>query len=249
MAVPVMVDAARPSTEVYRQSIEKLPRAMRRAQRTAAVRVVVGTALLVALTSLIPTASAETAIDRALVLALLGLLSSPYFMWRAGRLVRRYWNAFELSIGAESMRVSAKGAGRVSIRRDAVRSITEDTDGLDVTSVEGDVAQVPTTVEGYVDARARLAAWHGISWRINDVRWCAALVGFAALLGGIAFVFPRAEALAASLVAIHLAMSVSVAIEIHGDPRLSAPRKLLSSVFALGTTAALVAAVVLEAIR
>ena len=243
-----MVDVARPATEVYRQSIEKLPRAMRRAQRTAAVRVVLGTALLVALMTPLP-GSAEAAIDRALLVAGLGLLSSPYFMWRAARRVRRYWNAFELSIGADSMRVSAKGAGRVSIRRDGVRSITEDTDGLDVTSVEDDVAQVPTTVEGYVDARARLAAWHSITWRINDLRWCAALAAFAVLLGGLAFVLPPAAPFAAALVAIHLAMSTTVASEIRGDPRLGAARKLASIAFALGSTVALTVAAVAASVR
>jgi hypothetical protein len=242
-----MVDAARPSTEVYRQSIEKLPRAVSRAWRGGAVRVVLATSGLIALMTALP-GDAEIAVDRALVVALLGVLSAPYFMWRAGRLVRRYWNAFELSIGADSMRVSAKGAGRVSVRRDGVRSITEGTDGLHVTSVEGDVARIPTTVEGYVDARARLAAWHPIAWRLDDLRWGVGLLGGAALFAGLVFVAPHAT-LAAALVAMHLALSTTVVSEIGANPRLSGARKLASSAFALATTAALLVAVVAASYR
>jgi hypothetical protein len=243
-----MTDVGRPPTEVYRQSIEKLPRAVWRARRRTAVHVLLAMATLIAFATLIP-AEPEDAIDLALILATLGLFASPYFLWRAGRRVRRYWNAFELSIGAESMRVAAKGAGRVSIRRDEVSTIIEDTDGLDVLSRSGEIAQVPTTVEGYGDARARLGAWAPIRWRIHDVRWGALLVGFALLLGGVLLRVRQAGSLAIALLILHLDFSVRVANEIRANPHLSRPRKVLGVMIALGSTGLLLALSVMAAFR
>jgi hypothetical protein len=206
------------------------------------------TATLVALAAWIP-AEPDEAIDLALVLATLCLFSSPYFLWRAGRRVRRYWNAFELSIGAESMRVAAKGAGRVSIRRDEVSEITEGTDGLEVTSRTGAVAQVPTTVEGYVDARARLAAWAPVRWRVSDVRWGGMLVGLAVLMGGVLFFVRQAMSFAGVGLILHLDLAVRVSAQIRANPELSAARKVLSTAVALGSTAFLLAAAVFAASR
>lgn len=243
-----MSDVGRPSTEVYRQSIEKLPRAVWRARRRAVVNFVLVAATGISLVTLIPAEPGE-AVDRALVLATLALFASPYFVWRAGRRVRRYWNAFELSIGAEAMRVAAKGAGRISIRRDEVDQITEGTDGLDVTSSAGQIAQVPTTVEGYVDARSRLAAWSPIRWRVEGRRWGAALLGLAGLLGGLMFAVPAARSFAVAFLILHLDTSARVASELRANPRLSAPRKALSVAIALGSTVLLLALAVASALR
>jgi hypothetical protein len=243
-----MPDVGRTPTEVYRQSIEKLPRAVWHARRRAAVHVLLATATLAALAMKVP-AEPEDAIDLALIIATLGVFASPYFVWRAGRRVRRYWNAFELSIGAEAMRVAAKGAGRVSIRRDEVSTITEDTDGLEVTSRTGEVAQVPTTVEGYVDARARLGTWTSIRWRVHDVRWGAVLVGFAGLLGGVLWASRHVRSFAVAFLILHLDMSVRTAGEILANPGLSAPRKTFAVAIALGSTGLLLAVAVVAALR
>jgi hypothetical protein len=243
-----MTDVGRPSTEVYRQSIEKLPRAVSRARRRAAVHVVLVAALVIALVTRLPAEPGE-AVDRALLLATLALFASPYFLWRAGRRVRRYWNAFELSLGAESMRVAAKGAGRVSIRRDEVAEITEGTGGLDVTSREGTVAQVPTTVEGYGDARARLGEWSPIRWRVDGRRWGAALLGTGGLFGGLLYAVPGARSFAVALLILHLDTSARVAGELRANPGLSAPRKVLGVAIALGSTLLLLAFAVVAAVR
>jgi hypothetical protein len=241
-----MTDVGRPSTEVYRQSIEKLPRAVWRARRRAAVHFALFAAALIAFVPLIPGEPGE-AVDRALILATLALFASPYFLWRAGRRVRRYWNAFELSIGAESMRVAAKGAGRISIQRDEVSDITEGTDGLEVTSRAGPVAQVPTTVEGYEDARARLAAWSPIRWRVGTLRWGLGLVGLAVLLGGVMLLVRHTTSFAVAFLILHLDASVRVVGELRANPGLSAPRKILSAALALGSTLFLLALAVVAA--
>jgi hypothetical protein len=243
-----MPEVGRPSTEVYRQSIEKLPRAVGRARRKAAVQVALCTAAVMALARALPGATAD-AEDRELIVGMLAVLASPYFLWRAGRRVRRYWNALELSIGAEAFRISAKGAGRVSIRRDEVLQITEDIDGLEVRSASGEVAQIPTTVEGYVDARARLGAWHPLRWRVSDLRSVAWLVGGAGLLAAVFLLTPRATAFAGSGVLVHLALSFDAAAEIRANPRLPAARKALSTVLALGSTVALLVVVVVASMR
>ncbi len=243
-----MADVGRPSTEVYRQSIEKLPRAVGHARWRAAVHVLLATATLVAIGARIP-AEADDAIDLALVVGALGLFVLPYFLWRAGRRVRRYWNAFELSIGAESMRVAAKGAGRVSVRRDDVSEITEGTDGLEVTSRTGAVAHVPTTAEGYVDARARLAAWAPIRWRVGDVRWSAGLVGSAVLMGGVLLFVRQARSFAGVGLILHLDLSVRVSAQIRANANLSVARKILSTAVALGSTGLLLAVIVFAAFR
>ena len=45
----------------------------------------------------------------------------PYAAWTAGGRVRRRWNAFELSIGPQTVRCAARGHGRVTIRFDELK--------------------------------------------------------------------------------------------------------------------------------
>ncbi|HVZ72663.1 MAG TPA: hypothetical protein VHJ20_09840 [Polyangia bacterium] len=228
---------ARPPTEVYRQSVEKLPRAMGRAQRDAALGVVVGAAALIALTSALPESFERG--DLAFVVGITALLASPYFLWRAGRRVRRYWNAFEMSIGVDSMRVAAKGMGRVTIQRADVVAIVETSRGLEVVAADGDVAHVPMTAEGYVDARARLGAWHEITWRAQDLRALVALVVLASLAGAAIFVGRAQPTLAAALVMVQIAAGIFFVDEVRASPHLPFARKAFVALVAAGTTLAL----------
>ena len=42
--------------------------------------------------------------------------------------VRRRWNAYELAVGPNTVRSTAKGSGRVTIQRAEITSIVEDSD-------------------------------------------------------------------------------------------------------------------------
>jgi hypothetical protein len=233
--------ADRPAPEVYRLSMEKLPLAVARARRVASLKVAVAATIVVAL--LTPfTASPSSAVDVALVVALLAFLVLPYVLWRVGTRARRHWNAFELAIGADSIRLAAKGAGRVIVRRDEITRIVEGGTGLTVHSAEPGVSvYVPRWVEGYLDARARLAAVRPISRRADEVRWAAACVAAGGALVATAFLWAREPAIGGGLVVCQAAFAVFAAFEIVGHPALSggARAATLAAIAAAGLAPAL----------
>ena len=223
------MDAGRPAPEVYRLSMEKLPLAVGRARRMAFLRLAVATTAVVAL--LTPLASSPPdAVDVALVVALLALVAIPYVLWRAGRRVRRHWNAFELAIGADTVRVAAKGEGRVTIRRDDVTSIVEGATGLLVRSAQpGDVVHVPRTVEGYLDVRTRLGTLRPISPRADALAWCFAVAGAGAVGAAVALpLWERAPGIAGGLIVSQVALAVFAAFEIAGHPGLGRGAKFVA---------------------
>jgi len=236
-----MADVGKPAPEVYRLSIEKLPRAVSRAHRLALLGLVVGaTALTAALTLVID--SLHDAIDAGLAVGSIALVTSPYFLWRAGRRVRRHWNAFELSIGAETVRAAAKGRGRVSIRRDEIMHLVEDGGGLTVHG-PGAVLRVPLNVEGYGDMRARLAAGRPIARRREGLYWSAGLVAAGLATGGLVLVARSAVMVVLALVACQLTLAGVAAIEIFTNPVLSGAAKARAIVVAVLSVALPIAAV------
>jgi hypothetical protein len=208
--------------------MEKLPLAVGRARRVVFLQLVVAAAAVVAV--LTPfTASPASAVDAALVVALVALLVLPYALWRVGQRMRRHWNAFELAIGADSVRVAAKGAGRVIVPRDQITSIVEGGTGLTVHSSEPGVSVfVPRTVEGYLDARARLAAVRPLSRRADEVRWGAACVATGVALIATAFLWAREPAVGGSLVVAQAAFAVFAAHEVAAHPGLSGARRAVA---------------------
>jgi hypothetical protein len=229
-----MADAGRPSPEVYRLSIPKLPLAVARAWRFETFRVLVAatlaTALLTALTS-----TPREALDVALGVGAVVLVGLPYVFWRAATRIRRHWNAFELAVGAETVRVVAKGGGRITIRYDQIAAITEGTTGLVVTSVEpGVIVKVPRLVEAFSDVRARLAALRPISPRPETAGRLMALLG-AGVVVGIAIAFPQVPGgLAIGLTLSQMAAAVVVGGDIRGNPVLAPEKRALAVVVAIG---------------
>jgi hypothetical protein len=220
------VDEVRPAPEVYRLSIEKLPIALGRAYRVWTLRVLVAATVVVSCLALVISTPQEH-LDAVFLVAAVAVITLPYVLWRARRRVRRYWNAFEMSIGAETVRVAARGAGRITIRRDEIATIVEGNSGLVLRSSQpGVVARVPFTVEGYVDVRARLSAWRPITSRPEAALWCAAVV--VAALGGVATlsVWARLPGLAAAGWVSVAALAVFGSLEIAGHPHLSRARKV-----------------------
>jgi hypothetical protein len=231
-----MTDVVRPAPEVYRLSMAKLPRAVGRAQRWAALRLVVGATLVTAAIT-IGVESLHDAIDGALAVDSLALVALPYVMWRAGRRERRHWNAFELSVGAETVRLSAKGAGRVVLRRDEIASLAEGGRGLVVRGSRSDVViRVPMTVEGYADVRARLAAGRPIACRPDAVSWGAGLLGAGLAAGVLVHLTRSAVMLGLGLVACAGTLAVVGAVEVFSNPLL--PRGAKAAVLAAAVVAA-----------
>lgn len=230
-----MADVGRPAPEVYRLSMAKLPLAVGRAQRFEVLRVfavaTVVTALLTALTS-----TPSEALDVALVMGAVAILALPYALWRAGRLVRRHWNAFELAVGSGTVRAVAKGEGRVTIPHGDIASISEGVAGLDVRSIQpGVVVRIPRTVEAYADVRARLAAVRPIAVRPEAVAWCGAVVG-GGVLAALAMVLPRVPGgVALGLMLCQWAGVVVVAGELRGSPLLAPGTKTVGVGVALGS--------------
>jgi hypothetical protein len=230
-----MMDVGRPAPEVYRSSIEKLPLAVGRARRLTTLEVVVAaTAVVAVVTFLAPTP--QDALDRALIIAVLALLTLPYALWRAGRRVRRYWNAFELSIGADTIRVAAKGAGRVTIRHDEIVDIVEGAGGLVVLSSRADVVvHVPMSVEGYSDVRARLAGSRVIGARPEGLYWNVVLVAASVVVGTMIFFARRAPVLVSGLILCQAALAIFGVAEVHGAPRLARATKTWALVVAVAS--------------
>jgi hypothetical protein len=228
-----MADTGRPSSEVYRLNMAKLPLAVGRAWRIEVLRILV---LATVVTGLL-TAMAETpreALDASLAVLAIVFVAVPYQLWRTARLIRRYWNAFELAIGAEAVRVAAKGGGRVTIRRDEIASILEGARGLIVTSVErGVFVDVPNTVEAYSDVRARLAALRPIAPRPETFGWTAALV-VAGLLITAAAALPQVPGgVAIGLMLCQVAGAVVVVGEVRSNPALPPTRRALVVLLAI----------------
>jgi hypothetical protein len=232
-----MEDVGRPSPEVYRLNMAKLPLAVGRAWRLDALKVLIAATVLTA----VVTPMAETpreALDASLAILAIVLVALPYVLWRAARRIRRHWNAFELAVGAETVRIAAKGGGRVTIKHTDIAAILEGAGGLSVTSVEpGVCVQVPRTVEAYADVRARLAALRPISVRPETAARVAALVA-AGLVVGVAVAFPQIPGgLAIGLVLCQIAGAVFVIGEVRGNPLLSAGSRALAVL--VGISAAL----------
>jgi hypothetical protein len=222
-----MADSPRPSSEVYRLNMAKLPLAVGRAWRFEVLRILVAATVLTALLTALADTPREALDASAVVLAIV-VVALPYQLWRTARMIRRYWNAFELAVGAEAVRVAAKGGGRVTIRRDEIASVLEGARGLIVTSVQpGVFVDIPNTVEAYSDVRARLAALRPIAPRPETFGWIAALV-FAGLVITAAAAFPQVPGgLAIGLVLCQVAGAVVVAGEVRSNPALPSARRAL----------------------
>jgi hypothetical protein len=228
-----MADVGRASPEVYRLNMAKLPLAVGRAWRVEVFRILVIATVLTALL----TAIAETpreALDGALVIMAMVFVGVPYQLWRTARQIRRHWNAFELAVGAETVRIAAKGGGRVTIKHEEIASILEGARGLVVTSVEPGVEVcVPRTVEAYSDVRARLAALRPIAPRPETLGWSAALI-VAGLVVTAAAAFPQVPGpLVVGLVLSQIAGAVVVASDVRSNPVLPAPKRALAVLVAI----------------
>jgi hypothetical protein len=248
MADAGRVEGGRPPAEVYRLSMEKLPIALGRAYRVWTLRVVVVTTVVAACLALVISTPQEH-LDAVLLLAALALVTLPYVLWRARRRVRRYWNAFEMSIGAELMRVAAHGSGRITIRRDEVAAIVEGNGGLLVRSVQpGVVVRVPRTIEGYVDVRARLSNWKPITARPDAALWSGAIV--TAALGGAATLslWARLPGLAAAGWFSVAAVAAFGSLEVAGDPHLSRASKVRSVLIMVSAALVLLVSVILYSV-
>ena len=221
-----MTDVGAPAPEVYRLSLEKLPLAVGRSRRFALLELLVAVTALVAVAELALRGSAA-ATDTTLGLWGLAAVASPYVLWRAKQRVRRRWNAFELSIGGETLRCAARGAGRVIMRLDEIASIAEGSGGLVVRSSEpGVVVRIPRTVEGFLDVRARLAARRPIEGGQGALWWCVALVGIGLLASATAFAWGRSPSVAAGVLLCQLTAAVTGALEIRWHPRLPRSKKV-----------------------
>ncbi len=220
-----MADVGAAPPEVYRLSMEKLPFAVARARRLAVLQTfVAGTTLTALLTRVSRTPAAAD--DAALIIGTVALVALPYIVWRAGRRLRRHWNAFELAIGGTSVRVAAKGEGRVIIPRAEIAEIVEGVGGLVVRSSQPGVSvRVPRNVEGYVDARRRLDAWHTIAPRRDALAACVASLAVGTLGAATASLWGRAPGLVTGLVLCDLAAAVCVALELSRHPRLGRPAR------------------------
>jgi hypothetical protein len=221
-----MADVGAAPPEVYRLSMEKLPFAVARARRRAVLETLVAVTALTALFRAI-THTAASANDAALIVGLVTAVALPYFAWRAGRRVRRHWNAFELAIGFNSVRVAAKGAGRVIIPRAQVAEIIEETEGLVVRSSEAGVSvQVPRAVEGFADARRRLDAWRTIVPRTDVWPWCAAGLAVSLAVAAAVSWWGTEPGLVTYLLVTDAVASSFVVLELRRHPHLSPSAQL-----------------------
>jgi hypothetical protein len=220
-----MTDVGAPAPEVYRLSTEKLPAAVGRARRFALVEVLASVTAVIALVQGVLRHS-PSATDVSLVVWGLGVLLTPYVLWKAGLRVRRRWNAFELSIGPATMRCAARGAGRVTMALDAIASIGEGVTGLVVRSSTGSMIRIPRFVEGFIDVRARLERRGPITVRPDDRVWCAALAGSGALAAVTAPLWGGSGCIAAGVLGSQAAAAFAAAVDIRWHPRLPHARKL-----------------------
>jgi hypothetical protein len=222
-----MMEAGRPAPEVYRQSMQKLPLAQWRARRFAVLSLVLATTAVTAAISWL-VEDPHDAIDGALIIGSIGLVAVPYVMWRAGQRVRRHYNAFELSIGADHVRIAAKGSGRVTFRKDEIMSLSEGASGLVVhTSQPGVVVQVPLTVEGYPDVRSRLAGARPIARRPDAILWALGVVSAGFLFAKLALlVHWAAVMLGLAFVLCQLTLAAFGAVEVQSNPLLSPSTKI-----------------------
>jgi len=245
-----MTDVGAPAPpEVYRLSMEKVPLAVARAWRIAVLQVLVGTTAVLAGFTLALRGSGAT-IDVGLVLWGFAVVLLPYAAWRAGRRVRRHWNAFELSIGSETLRCAAKGSGRVVIRHAEIAQLVEGAGGLLVRSSRpGVVVRIPKTVEGYVDVRARLAAGRTIATSPDAVLWCLALVGSGLGAAATASLWSRVPCVAAGVLLCQGAAAVVGGAEIRRHPRLSRGGKVRALLVVAAAAALPIVALVARALR
>ncbi|HEX4405110.1 MAG TPA: hypothetical protein VH560_09810 [Polyangia bacterium] len=221
-----MADVGAAPPEVYRLSMEKLPFAVARAQRIAALEALASGTALTALFRAI-TRTVSSANDAALIIGILTAMAVPYFAWVAGRRVRRHWNAFELAVGYHSVRVAAKGMGRVIIQRDKLAEIIEDADGLVVRSSERGVAvYVPRAVEGFVDARRRLDAWRTIVPRSGVLTWCAASLAAGVVVAATVDWWGTEPGLVTDLLVTDAVAAWVVVLELRRHPHLSPTSQL-----------------------
>jgi hypothetical protein len=225
------VGAAPP--EVYRLSMEKLPFAVARARRLAVLETLAAGTALTALFRAI-TRTAASANDAALIIGMLTVVAVPYFAWISGRRVRRHWNAFELAVGYNSVRVAAKGAGRVIIQREQLAEIIEETDGLVVRSlVPGVSVHVPRAVEGFADARRRLDAWRAIVPRTDVLRWCAASLVVSVAVAATVSWWGTEPGLVTDLLVTDAVAAWFVVLELRRHPHLTPSAQLRATLLVL----------------
>lgn len=223
-----MADVGRASPEVYRLNMAKLPLAVGRAWRFEVLRILVLATVVTALLSLLAETARE-ALDASLAVLAIVVVVLPYQLWRTARQIRRHWNAFELAVGAETVRVAAKGGGRVTIKHGEIAAILEGAAGLEVRSIEPNVVvHVPSLVEAYPDVRGRLAALRPIAPRPEVLGRTTALVATAAVIA-VAVTFPRVPGgLAIGLVLCQVAGAVLVAGDIRANPTLARSKRALA---------------------
>ena len=233
-----MTDVGARAPEVYRLSMEKLPFAQARARRIAVVQVLAGATALVALLELVGRGAA-VATDAALVVWGLTAALLPYFMWSAAKRVRRRANAFELSIGGETLRCAARGSGRVVIRLEDIATITEGMAGLVVrASAPGVIVRIPRIVEGFPDVRARLGKHRPIAGTTDALAWPAAVVGTGLLAAATAFAWGRSGCVAAGVLVFQASAAFAVGSEIRRHPRLARGEKVMTFAVLVASVAA-----------
>ncbi len=241
-----MSDVGGPAPELYRLSMEKLPYALARAWRLAVVKVfAAGTVLTAMFTALASTA--HDAADAAMIIGTLVLVTLPYVLWRAGRRVRRHWNAFEAAIGPTTIRVAAKGAGRVTIKRQEVADIVEGVGGLVIRSVEpGVIVRIPRMAEAYADARARLANARPIRTKAETLPWTAGVVLAGVAVAAVVSRARVAPGLAIGIVLCQAAVAVFVAGELRINPLVAPASRSLAVAAVIGSAVLAVAGLFLR---
>jgi hypothetical protein len=214
--------------EVYRLDAGRLPLAKGRARRAVALRL----ALVASLTVAVLAADATTlkaALDVTFWVALAAGALAPFALWSAGRRVRRSWNAFEMSLGADALAVAEVHKHRTTIRRVQVVAIAERRGGLWVRARvdEGrDRVHIPSDVEGYADVRARLGGWRPIAQHRTRGPVLAALLLATAVAGGSALALAtHTPALVAAGLMLVSALGATAIVDVASHPALGVSLK------------------------
>lgn len=222
--------------EIYRLDAHRLPEAKGRARRRTSVVLAVLTCAATAVVAMdAPTIRA--ALDAGLGVAAVAAILAPLALWSAGRRVRRSWNAFELAIGPQSLRVAAPRLPRTTVHRADVVRIIERPSGLFVRTARRAVrARVPRDIEAYRDVRARLEGWGPIARRWDPRAISSALALGAAVAGGVclALVADVPAAVAAGLVFV-AAVAILAVVDAALRPALGPAAKIaMGAVVATG---------------
>lgn len=169
--------------EIYRLNAQRMPWVKGRARRRISVLVALATTVVAGVVTM-DAPSLHAALDAVFGVGVLAAALAPYALWSAGHRVRRTWNAFELAVGSQFLRVVSPGVRNTVLRSEVVK-IVERADGLVVRSTAtSGIAFVPVEIEAYADVRARLAAWSPIIRRRSPRIIAAVLVLGGAVAGG-----------------------------------------------------------------